>query len=55
MKKWNETSAKSVLSRVNGVDFVGTKSISVKYGLNGLTACSALDYLKNHCGYIAIL
>ncbi len=48
-KKWNEEIATSLL-KSNGAE-IKSKFILVKNGLNGLSACSALDYLKNHCGY----
>jgi len=51
MKKvWNETTAVNYLDRLASVK-MGVKSVFAQGGLNGLTACSAADYLKNYCGY----
>lgn len=53
MKKWTETSAISTLNK-NGAE-VRNKVIIGGNGLKGLTSCSALDYLVNHCGYVSRL
>lgn len=50
MKNLTETKALSILSK-SGVE-VRSKVVIAKDGVNGLSACSALDYLKNYCGYI---
>ena len=49
MKKWTEVQARKILQS-NGAMFKG-KTILSKNGLNGLSTCSALDYLVNYCGY----
>lgn len=49
MRKWSESQAVSVVNS-NGGETRG-KSIVSKGGLKGLTACSAYDFLVNHCGY----
>jgi hypothetical protein len=51
MRKWTESQAIHVLN-FNGAEVRG-KIITAKYGLRGLTSCSALDYLVIHCGYKA--
>lgn len=53
MKNWTESKAISVLTS-NGAEVRG-KTIIAKSGLRGLTACSAFDFLRNHCGYISNL
>ena len=47
-REWNEKSAIKALGY--GVTING-KLISTKTGLSGLMACSAKDFLVNHCGY----
>jgi hypothetical protein len=47
MKKWTETKARKVV----GTDKITDKHVVVRGGLSGLTACSALDFLTNHCKY----
>jgi hypothetical protein len=47
MRKWTESQALSTLSGVS----VNGKIIILTKGLQGLKQCSALDYLRNHCGY----
>ena len=48
-RKWDERQAINYLKN-NGVRSKG-KILSVEGSLNGLTTCSALDYLRNYCGY----
>lgn len=47
---WTQNDAISALK--SGAEING-KVIAVT-GLVGLTACSALDYLRNHCGFTVI-
>lgn len=47
---WTQNAAISALK--SGAEING-KVITVT-GLVGLTACSALDYLRNHCGFTVI-
>ena len=49
MRKWTENTAVSFLNK-NGAEVRG-KVVLSNNGLKGLTACSALDFLVNHCGY----
>jgi hypothetical protein len=53
MRKFTESQAISILTS-NGAEIRG-KAIIVKNGVKGLTACAALDYLKNNCGYVVNL
>ena len=53
MKNLTESKAVSILT-ANGGEVRG-KIVTSKNGLKGLSACSALDYLCNHCNYIANL
>ena len=48
-KNWTEDAAKSYLSSQRDIAFNG-KVVNVEE-YNGLKALSALDYLKNFCGY----
>ena len=48
MNQWNENSA---LRALNGNVHAYRKQISGHGGLYGLQACSAYDYLCDHCGY----
>ena len=50
MKKvWTENTA---LAALKGADVKGKLITTTRgSGLQGLQACSALDYLVNHCGY----
>lgn len=41
----------TALAALSGNYEVKDKIIIVRGGFAGLTACSAADYLKNHCGY----
>lgn len=56
-RKWTELSARLYLERHNDNVEVRGKIIIIKApgGFKGLTSCSALDYLVNHCGYMSIL
>lgn len=47
-RTWNEQVAVRALG--NKVTIKG-KIINANNGLQGLTACSACDFLVNHCGY----
>jgi hypothetical protein len=49
MKKWTENKAVSQLIS-SGVE-IREKVIIAKGGFKGLSCCSALDFLCNHCGY----
>jgi hypothetical protein len=51
MKKWTENEAKSVLMKSGDVRQTSPKTMVIRGGVKGLTACSAMDYLKNYCGY----
>jgi hypothetical protein len=53
MKNWSESTAVNFLNK-NGVEVRG-KTIISRNGLKGLTSCSALDFLVNHCGYTSSL
>lgn len=46
---WTEQKALSIL-KGNGA-IIKDKLITAPKGFNGLKACSAFDYLVNHCGY----
>jgi len=48
-RKWTQETALAVIT-TNGAEIKG-KFIIFKNGLKGLTGCSALDYLVNHCDY----
>jgi len=48
MHHWNEQQA---LKALNGNVSAHNKMISCYGGFHGLKACSAFDYLRNHCGY----
>lgn len=48
MNQWNEHEA---LKALNGNIVANNKHISCHGGLHGLRACSAYDYLCDHCGY----
>ena len=52
-RRWTENGAISMLN-ANGAE-VKKKFIVIRNGLKGLSACSALDFLKNHCGYTVSL
>jgi len=53
MKKFTESQAVSLVTSSGG-EISGKRIILKKeVGLKGLTACSAMDYLINHCGYRA--
>lgn len=41
----------TALAALSGSYEIKDKIIIVRGGFAGLTACSAADYLKNHCGY----
>lgn len=41
----------TALAALSGNYEIKDKIIIVRGGFAGLTACSAADYLKNHCGY----
>jgi len=49
-KKWTKEEALSYLN-ANGAGIKG-RVITFSNGLNGLIACSAVDYLVNYCDYI---
>lgn len=49
MKKWTEGKAIAYLTK--GGAKIQKKIIFASEGLQGLTLCSALDYLINNCGY----
>ena len=51
MRKWTEIEATRWLTKTSGVKIEGNVIVLEKGGLSGLKACSAFDYLKNHCGY----
>ena len=53
MRKWTENTAVSFLNK-SGAEVRG-KTIIGRNGLKGLTSCSALDFLVNHCGYTSSL
>ena len=48
MDHWTEQDA---LNALNGNVRVNQKQISCYGGFHGLQACSAYDYLCDHCGY----
>jgi len=48
---WTEEEAIRWLNKTSDVDIDGRKISIGKKGLGGLKACSAYDFLKNHCGY----
>lgn len=48
-RNWSENSAKLYLLKTKA-DIDG-KLIKTQGGFDGLTACSAADYLVNYCGY----
>jgi len=48
MHQWTEQQA---LKALNGNVAAYNKQISCYGGFHGLTACSAYDYLCDHCGY----
>lgn len=50
-KRLSESKAITILNK-NGAE-IKNKVIIAKEGVKGLTACSAIDYLCNFCGYIA--
>jgi hypothetical protein len=52
MKKWTENAA---IAALTGDVKVQDKVIVCNGGFKGLTACSAYDYLTNHCRYHGIL
>lgn len=45
---WTQQTAMAALK---GNVEIKERVIIVRGGLSGLTACGAVDYLKNHCGY----
>ncbi len=49
MKKLTEGEAIKIVTGSGGE--ISGKFIHAKSGLRGLKACSALDFLVNHCGY----
>ena len=49
-RKWTQDSARMYLVNHGKVEANG-KVFRVVGGLDGLKACSAADYLTNHCGY----
>lgn len=54
MRKWTESEAiKAVTSA--GASKTHGKTFSIKGGLSGLKACSAMDFLQNKCGYIFLV
>lgn len=55
MKKWTENEARSVLMSAGNVRQTSTKTMIIKGGVRGLSACSAIDYLRNYCGYNILL
>ena len=48
-RTWTEQTA---LAALQGNVEIKDKIILVRSGVKGLTSCSAMDYLKNHHGYI---
>jgi hypothetical protein len=48
-RTWNEHSAKAYLLKTKAD--IENKLIKTQGGFDGLTACSAGDYLVNYCGY----
>lgn len=54
-RKWTEQLARLFLVNHNDKVEIKGKRIKVPGGFSGLTSCSALDYLVNHCGYMSIL
>ena len=50
MKHWEEKNAIKVLEKAGALVHKELKLIQIG-GLTGLTACSARDYLSNHCGF----
>jgi hypothetical protein len=54
IKKWNEQTALSYLLSC-GAENPRNKVILKDKGFKGLKACSAIDYLRNHCGYNILL
>jgi hypothetical protein len=54
MKKFTESQAVSIFNSGGGE--VSGKRLIIKrdVGLKGLAACSAMDYLLNHCGYVGV-
>lgn len=51
--KFNENSALTIVTS-NGGEVRG-KVITAKNGFKGLKACSAFDYLVNHCKYTGLV
>lgn len=45
MRKWSETEALDYLFQCE-IERIGPRTIIVRGGLNGLKACSAMDYLR---------
>lgn len=50
MDQWTEQKAIKMLNSNANINIDGSH-ISCYGGLHGLKACSALDYLCDHCGY----
>ena len=53
-RKFTEAEALSLVSATKGITINPSKRIirdSSFQGFNGLSTCSANDYLINHCGY----
>ena len=51
MNNLTEAKALSILSKNGGIE-VRSKVVIAKNGVKGLSACSAMDFLSNYCGYI---
>ena len=50
-RKWTESEAIQWLNKTSDLTILNKRVVLGKNGLGGLKACSAFDYLRNHCGY----
>ena len=50
-RKWTEEKALLFLKKNSSAN-VDTKNKVIRGELGGLTSCSAVDFLRNHCKYI---
>lgn len=55
MRKWTENTARSKLMSSGDVRQTSAKTMVIKGGVKGLSACSAIDYLRKYCGYNIIV
>lgn len=49
-RKWTESEALRYLGSTKN-----NKTLVLEGGTRGLTGCSAVDYLRNYCGYTVVL